>query len=345
LTTKILYISLMQVNSDSIFYIFCPANFATGGPEALHQLGHRLSSLGFNVFMHYIFTTDQNPVHPNYLKYNLHYTDEIINSKNNLIILPETYLAPIFKSEYDVMKKIVWWLSVTNYQITFNEAKEKVKHKKFYNIKSYLNPKKYTPLPTIPALKRKKVLNLAHSHFSMHFLKTNKLEVIGKISDYMSDSFYDKIANHVKKENFVLYNPKKNGEYLERVKALCPDLSWKALINMSPDEVAHWMNKSKLYVDFGYHPGQERMPREAILMSCCVITGSQGSAAYQDDVPLPNGFKFNEAVDSPEAVAKQIALTLDKFEDKIQLFSDYKQQILAEKENFDKAVNHVFNKN
>lgn len=334
----------MQVNSDSIFYIFCPANFATGGPEALHQLGHRLSSLGFNVFMHYIFTTNQNPVHPNYLKYNLPYTNEVINSKNNLIILPETYLAPIFKSEYSAMKKIVWWLSVTNYQITFNEAKEKVKHKKFYGIKSYLNPKKYAPLPTIAALKRKKILNLAHSHFSMDFLKTNQLETIGKISDYMSESFYSKIANHVKKEDFVLYNPKKNGEYLARVKALCPNLSWKALINMSPDEVAHWMNKSKLYVDFGYHPGQERMPREAILMSCCVITGSQGSAAYQDDVPLPEGFKFNEAVDSPEAVASQIALTLNKFEDKIQLFSDYKQKILAEKENFDQAVNHVFNK-
>lgn len=335
----------MQVDSDSIFYIFCPANFATGGPEALHQLGHRLNSLGFNVFMHYIFKTDQNPIHPNYLKYNLPHTDEIINSENNLIILPETYLVPIFTSKYDDMKKIVWWLSVTNYQITFSKEKEKVKHKKFYNIKSYLNPKKYTPLPTISALKRKKVLNLAHSHFSMDFLKTNKLEIIGKISDYMSDSFYEKIANHVKKEDLILYNPKKNGEYLERVKALCPNLSWKALINMSPDEVAHWMNRSKLYVDFGYHPGQERMPREAILMSCCVITGSQGSAAFQDDVPLPEGFKFDETKDSPEAVVKRILLCLDNFEANIRLFASYRTKIMNEKENFNNAVKNVFNKN
>ncbi|WP_293742751.1 hypothetical protein [uncultured Pedobacter sp.] len=335
----------MQVNSNSIFYIFCPANFATGGPEALHQLGHRLNSLGFNVFMHYILKTDQDPVHPNYLKYNLPYTDEIVNSKKNIIILPETYLAPIFKAKYNAIKKIVWWLSVTNYQITFNQEKEKVKHKKFYGIKSYLNPKKYAPLPTISALKRKRVLNLAHSHFSMDFLKANKLEIIGKISDYMSDSFYEKIANHIKKENFVLYNPKKNGEYLERVKALCPNLSWKALINMSPDEVAHWMNRSKLYVDFGYHPGQERMPREAILMSCCVITGSQGSAAFQDDVPLPEGFKFDETKDSPEAVVKRILLCLDNFEANIRLFASYRTKIMDEKENFYSAVKNLFNKN
>lgn len=336
---------LIHINPNSYIYIYCPSNYATGGPEALHQLASRLRELGYQVFMYYFYHEVGNPVHASYVKYNVPFVDKIDNHRNNFLILPETFLDPVFDEKCSATKKIVWWLSVTNYQIVLDSAKNAVKHKNFYPLKSFLFPKKYKPLATINALKRKGVLNLAHSYFSLDFLKKNKMEIIGKISDYMSDSFYNKIANHVKKEDFVLYNPKKNGEYLERVKALCPGLSWKALINMSPDEVAHWMNKSKLYVDFGYHPGQERMPREAILMSCCVITGSQGSAAYQDDVPLPEGFKFNEAIDSPEAVANQIKLTLNKFEDKIKLFSDYKQKILAEKENFDQAVNHVFNKN
>jgi len=335
----------MQINSDSIFYIFCPANFATGGPEALHQLGHRLHNLGHNVFMHYIVSEEVNPVHENYVKYNVPYTDKVINNKNNFLILPETYLDPIFQSEFSAVKKIIWWLSVTNYHIIFDEKKQAVKHKKFYTIKSFLDPKKYNPLPTLSAIKRKKVLNLAHSHFSLDFLKTNRMEIIGKISDYMSDSFYSKIAKHTPKEDILLYNPKKNGEYLNRIKELSSDLHWKALIEMTPDEVANWMNKSKLYIDFGYHPGQERMPREAILMSCCVITGSQGSAAFQDDVPLPEGFKFDETKDSPEAVVNQIVLTLYNFEAKIKLFSSYRKKIMDEKENFDDAVKNVFNKN
>ncbi len=334
----------MQINSDSILYIFCPANFATGGPEALHQLGHRLHNLGHNVFMHYIFTKDVNPVHENYVKYDVPSTVKIINNKNNFLILPETYLDPIFKSEFSETKKIIWWLSVTNYHIILDQAKQRVKHKKFYSIKSFFNPKRYSPLPTLSALKRKKVSNLAHSFFSLNFLKNNKMDIVGKISDYMSDSFYEKIVNQPTKEDILLYNPKKNGEFLKRIKELSPNLHWKALIDISSEEVAHWMNKSKLYIDFGYHPGQERMPREAILMSCCVITGSQGSAAFQDDVPLPVGFKFDETKDQPETVVNQIILTLNNFDEKIKLFRSYREKIMDEKENFDDAVKNVFNK-
>ncbi|WP_010603419.1 hypothetical protein [Pedobacter agri] len=119
-------------------------------------------------------------------------------------------------------------------------------------------------------------------------------------------------------------------------------LNWKPLVNMSPDEVAIWMNKSKLYVDFGYHPGQERMPREAILMKCCVVTGSKGSAAYQDDVPVPTGFKFDDSKDSAEKVIRRLEQTLANFDEDTKLFKDYRIRIIAEKANFNKAVKLVF---
>ncbi len=41
------------------------------------------------------------------------------------------------------------------------------------------------------------------------------------------------------------------------------------------------MRKAKLYIDFGYHPGKERMPREACLLDCCLIIGKDGSAKYK----------------------------------------------------------------
>lgn len=335
----------MQLNPNSIIYIFCHANFATGGPEALHQLGHRLKILGHKVFMHYYKNEiGKNPVHKSYEKYGLTYVENINNNKDNIIILPETHLDPIFKPEYSALKKIIWWLSVTNYHIVLNWVKESVKHKKFYEIKSFLNPKKYPPLPTLVALKEKKILNLAHSHFSMDFLKNNKMEIIGKISDYMSDAFYEKVNYSLIKEDIILYNPKKNGDYLNKIMALSANLNWKPLIDMAPDEVAFWMNKSKLYIDFGYHPGQERMPREAILMGCCVITGSQGSAAFYNDVPLPDGFKFDEKKDTPKEVVSQIKITLNDFYNKIKLFENYRSAIVAEKENFELAVEKVFGK-
>jgi len=332
----------MQLKSNSIFYIFCPANFATGGPEALHQLGYRLKALGHQVYMHYFYNKGEYPVHESYQKYNLPHTNDVLNRNENFIVTPETYLDPIFDYKYVNVKKIIWWLSVTNYIITLGYTKEEVRHKRFYAIKSFLNPKKYKTIPTIAALKRKNVLSLAHSYFSVDFLIRNKMVVIGKISDYMSEAFYQKVNALTIKEDVILYNPKKNGEYLDQVKALSSELNWKALIDMSPEEVALWMNKSKLYVDFGYHPGQERMPREAILMGCCVITGSRGSAGYYQDVPLPEGFKFDETIDLPKKVVSQIKITLDQFEDKIKHFENYRKTIIAERKNFDTAVEKVF---
>jgi len=44
----------------------------------------------------------------------------------------------------------------------------------------------------------------------------------------------------------------------------------------------------KLYVDFGKHPGKDRMPREAAVHGCCIITGRRGAAGNPFDIPIPN---------------------------------------------------------
>ena len=48
-----------------------------------------------------------------------------------------------------------------------------------------------------------------------------------------------------------------------------------------------------IYIDFGHHPDKERLPREAAIHGCIVITGLCGSAANSQDVPLPNYLKLN----------------------------------------------------
>ena len=46
------------------------------------------------------------------------------------------------------------------------------------------------------------------------------------------------------------------------------------------------------YIDFGPHPGMDRLPREAALAGCVVITNCEGAANFQEDLPLPSEFKF-----------------------------------------------------
>ena len=64
---------MIKIQKDSVIYIFCAPNFATGGPEALHQLGHQLIKIGMNAKMYYypILDVATNPVHPFYKNYGL----------------------------------------------------------------------------------------------------------------------------------------------------------------------------------------------------------------------------------------------------------------------------------
>jgi len=61
---------------------------------------------------------------------------------------------------------------------------------------------------------------------------------------------------------------------------------------MTGEEVVALLKRSKVYIDFGPHPGMDRLPREAALAGCVVITNREGAADYDEDVPLPNEFKI-----------------------------------------------------
>ena len=51
---------------------------------------------------------------------------------------------------------------------------------------------------------------------------------------------------------------------------------------MTPEQVVDLMSESKVYIDFGNHPGKDRIPREAVINGCCVITGVRGSARFKE---------------------------------------------------------------
>ena len=62
---------------------------------------------------------------------------------------------------------------------------------------------------------------------------------------------------------------------------------------LSGEEVVALLRRAKVYVDFGPHPGMDRLPREAALAGCVVLTNREGAAAFDEDVPLPKEHKFS----------------------------------------------------
>lgn len=319
-------------------YIVAPANISSGGPELLHQLCHKLNKNGYKAKMYYTsFSGDEipeNPVHDNYIKYNNPYTisgDEV-KEHANILILPEvsTELALLFDC-----KVIIWWLSVDNYVDRIEM---------FVNVGEDYLLKVHKLLPEI-------AIHMAQSYYAYDFL----LKVVGVrkekiyyLSDYLREDFLDENSENnednkkVKRENLCLYNPKKGYENIAPIIENSPELNWTPILNMTPKEVANLMSKAKVYIDFGNHPGKDRIPREAAIKGCCVITNKKGSAAYQEDVCIPEIYKFKDTKSQSEKIISLIKDIYDNYEKHAENFNEYRSIIRNEEKNFDNDMKNIF---
>ena len=98
---------------------------------------------------------------------------------------------------------------------------------------------------------------------------------------------------------------------------------------------------SRQYIDFGPHPGMDRLPREAALAGCVVITNREGAANFDEDVPLPSEFKFDEFnVDKIFSLIKECCT---KHEDYANKMDKYKSWILGQRVQMKTCVNEMFN--
>lgn len=283
--------------------------------------------------------TGSSPVNPVYQKYAVPYTSLVEDEASNILLMPESYLFPLFDKKTESIRKVIWWLSVTNYETVLQNHIRDKQHKKFFKLRLGLGMFK---IPTIKALQQKKVLNIRHSYYSQHFLEQNNLEVLGKISDYMNAAFFESVDEQAEKEDIIIYNPVKNGEFLDQIIAQTPELNWKPLTGMSPAEVAYWMNKSKLYVDFGYHPGKERMPREACIMRCCLIIGRDGSARFDEDMPIDPRYRFEKDTAQIPVIINRAKDCLANYATAITDFADYRKVLFLEEETFITDIKNVF---
>jgi hypothetical protein len=121
-----------------------------------------------------------------------------------------------------------------------------------------------------------------------------------------------------------------------------PDLPWQEIAGFTPAQVTDLFQTSKLYVDFGSHPGKDRMPREAALLGCCVITGQRGSAGNAFDVPIPADYKFRDSRLAIPRIVKAIRATLRDYDTRVQDFTDYRDIIRGEPVEFIAQAARIF---
>ena len=314
-------------------YIICPPKKATGGPEALHQLGYILNSLGFNAKMLYSkYKID--PVHPFYKNYNVPYTMSIKDSVDNVIIIPESMTNLIAK--YPLSQKKIWWLSLDFYEILMN-SREKKKNW----IRKLLVPYKHTEYRFEP---NKSVTHWYQSQRTKEFLMTKKLDnEIAYLCDYVTELFFDNLPETFSKENIITYNPKKGLDKIQNYITLLPQYKWIPLTGMSREEMRDTLRKAKLHIDFGYFPGRDKIPREALISGVCLLTGREGTSAYKEDLGIPEKYKLHENEITTDKILELINYTMNNYDSVFDEFKDFRTFVINEKKNMIENAKKLFN--
>lgn len=335
-------INKLCITDKSKIYVLCPSNLKTGGTELLHQLVSSLLSLNKNAYIAYYLEGKYDAKKPTpdafdkYVGGHWCLVNDIEDKPENVAIFPETGLGK--SKKFHKLQKCAWWLSVDNY----NVMKGMSNRLKQYGIKSfikhlalndYFNDKTITTIP----------VHFFQSYYAADFARSKgvKEDALFYLSDYIND-MYIKPINTTGRENIVAYNPKKGIEFTRKLISSAPDISWVPIVNMTNEEVRNLLDRAKIYIDFGNHPGKDRIPREAAISGCCIITDLKGAAAYEQDVPIPSKFKFDDSDENIPKVIKEIRNCLENYENVTHEFDEYRLFIKGEKQRFEECVKKIF---
>ncbi len=301
--------------------IVSPAGAQSGGPESLHNLASLAKRLGFDVEMVYFPYREGYQLPDRYVHYQVP-VSTLKDESDVAVIFPEVYCMQAFKLKN--AKPLLWWLSVDFFErIKYHSFRDKVRY-----VLMALRGER--PLRGVKALKG--ITHITKAAYDRAFLEKNGIngmQLAGPISSFYLQPHSAGLMEH--KQNIILYSPRRDTKVAPALMAHFPEYKFVPLSGLSEDGLRNIYRSSKLYIDFGNHPGKERMPREAAACGCCVITGLLGSAANDVDVPIPSRFKLD--VNDPRFFEQFKSVVSEVFENFPQVsaeFDSYRREIFED---------------
>ena len=342
-------------------YVFCPNDFVSGGPDALHQLVYYLKSLGCDAEMVYFAFSDRHHflIPDAYSKYISHFITEreFVDDAENAVVLPE--FAVEKQGLVKKSKVFVWWLSVD-----YNCNRSSVLWKVFYFatlparvVKNFDYYKKRFSEAIVKTLQKRaysfkaeldNVEHLCPSYYALDFVKNRSTKGTHLCIEPISKIFLDEFdaqkggLDDLPRSDEILYNPRKSGAFVQKLATMAPDLKFTPLTGLTQEELVEKYKTSKLYIDFGPFPGAERMPKEAVLFGCVVITGRLGASNYHGDVPISDEYKFANPAKEKDQIINKIRDILERYSELKNDFNEYRNTVLSLEQNFLVSLKEMF---
>jgi hypothetical protein len=276
-------------------YINIPAQAIAGGVESLFQLADAINNVGGDSIVLWDIQYD-NPIPEKYKHYNIKHSTEVEDISSNWVIYPEVWTE--YLGTYKNMKNAIWWLSVDN------------NHGKFQDFSN------------------SNITHFYQSFYALDFLQKNKVEKCLPLFDYIPSKYTESIYDFTEKKNIVCFNPVKGLSITNQIRNLNPDIEFVQIANMSENQIIDIFKISKIYIDFGHHPGRDRIPRESVSLGNCVLTNKKGSAGFYNDIPVDKKYKTS----SIEEIGDMIRNCFENFESVIKDYSLYRSSVKNQKE-------------
>lgn len=312
-----------------MIYVFSPVGEATGGTELLQQFCAELRNQNIEAYMYYTEYYLGSPVERKFSYYGNPYVYEINDSAENVLVVPEVGIDNLLG--FNNVKKIIWWLSVDNYRGSFPQLRPYDKS----NIIKLGRYVKHLPKKWRHRYIFNMCLHFVQSEYAASYLNSIGIpdSKVNSLSDYIDPKFQMPKDNNIVREDVILYNPKKGLGFTQRLISRYSEYKWEALSGLNIEDLVKRLQTAKVYIDFGDHPGKDRIPREAAACGCCVVTSKAGSAFNNKDVSIYDSYKFGD-LENPKKIMNCINDCIINYSDRIGDFEKYRNSIRKEKDIF-----------
>lgn len=300
-------------------FILVGSEAVSGGPELAHQLCYTLNQ-DSRVYARMCYVDVEAPItqclpvdcecREPYRIYETEHVRSIqeMDVADKYVIVPEGLTRSIVL--FSKAHILLWWMSVDNYF-------------------------KSTHGSNLDMIKQRCCMHMVQSHyaevFCMEHFEKNR---IIRLSDYINPLHGQFLYPAEYRENVALYNPLKGYSEIKPLIEKVNWIKWLPIVGLTIEQTILLMQSSKIYVDFGEHPGKDRIPREAAVNGCCVITNRKGSAAYKEDIPIPDKYKFEDPLNSLDDIEQLMRKIVNDFGSYQNDFEDYRDWIHGERERF-----------
>lgn len=295
---------MKKINDKLKFIIPTPTNYITGGIEASYQLCDAINSQNGNGYILWVGEPNKS-IPEEYSNYFINEIAEDLLDEYCVVIFPESMTDSLHDSKFKKCKKAIWWLSVDNH---------------------YLHSKLDVDF------KNDELIHLYQSHYAKNFLINSNAKNFYPLYDYLNDKYFQDFSSV--KVDVICYSIK--GAKFAQVVENFINAKMVMLQGYTRDQLFNILNVSKVFIDFGNHPGKDRIPRESAMRMNCVITNRKGSAANEIDIPILNRFKTINVDQSIETIND----CLKNYNENILLFSDYRERIKKQKKEFFNQANN-----